>query len=474
LNASRFLWNRLLLPLGIICSQYLIACLRGIWYGPFGLNQPFLDGVLGPPDPSIRQYPTSPIYISNRTADIIGLVMGMGLGFRNWYELLGMILRGMWYGAYPESLNSKDGMYNQLPGTIYVTFLGRSIGAIFGLGIGIRGIVNTIGLIFQGIIIGSNPGFFHLKDGPLPNLQKGWVGKAGFYFGFFGLGIGLYPIANIIFLIIKGIWFGVYPEMFDGEIRLCCRLNDDNDGNETTTPEYHGIQNPNLKRPWTTIYGRCIGCIAGCCIGIFGICNIIGLIPFAIWYGTLGSYAIPFSVLGPPNHPTNTIIGRYILGTLFGFIIGCRILCDGFFTGVKGFYHFLLLLLKGVWFGSFPHKTHCSDGLFIPPHLPVYRDKLSKVIGPLGGLVTAGIGLRSILNIMTIIPFAFYYGAFGHYFLTFGALGIPRFPPKTKLGQCLGLMCGGIFGLRNYLDVSWGTVFHLYTFVSLIALSIWR
>jgi hypothetical protein len=345
------IWTLFLSPLGIAFIQILTACFKSAYYGPFGTQHFILDGVLGAPDPeSYDRYPFEHSWRpSGGVLKVLGCILGLGLGLRNYVECLLGVVRCSWYGAFPEKLNSPDGFFTMLPGAggvgedgkgqgqveievggdgdeegVYRTSLGRILGFIFGLGVGIRFILNGIFMALKGFCYGPEPDGYHLSDGLLVPSGITHASQLGKNFGYvFGLGVGLYPAVNFLTAIVKGVWYGGFPELFEIEQHFIPIGSDE---------------------AYSTTIGCALGWIFGIGVGLFGIINGVLLIPCAAYYGAMGEKYFTWGVLGPPQFPMRTGVGL-VLGYIFGLYFGFRSLLDIILTFVTHFWSYVVMFL---------------------------------------------------------------------------------------------------------------------------------
>ncbi|KAJ3095430.1 hypothetical protein HDU97_006923 [Phlyctochytrium planicorne] len=348
---------------------------------------------------------------------------------------------------------------------MYQTIFARIVGAVFGYVVGFRFLANSLVLMVKGLFLGFNPKFFHTADGLLPkaitNFPRSITGKA---FGIvFGFGIGLYPLLNLLSVALKGLWFGIYPELFVKDQHLLPIGND---------------------KPYHTIIGRVFGGVAGGFLGLFGVINTMFLIVWGFFYGALGEKHLKNGVLGKPVYPLRTPFGL-AFGCVFGLFFGLRSLLDVILTFVVHFWKYMSILWDaisavlryiyrvilrnlgrifkfialGFWYGAAPAKCHLRDGLF--PEVKLDEEELSKVgfekaCMSIGSVFALGIGLRAIINFLSMLPRAAWHGPFpptwivddGFPFLTF-----PRRPLETIIAKVFGTLLGFGFGIRSYVKI---------------------
>ncbi|KAJ3415873.1 hypothetical protein HDV05_003937 [Chytridiales sp. JEL 0842] len=450
------IWNLVLAPLGIALIQIITAFLKAAWYGPFGPRELISDGLLGSPNPEAydqfpfdKQWKPSHAFIKG-----CGIVLGAGLGLRNYVEFLFLILRSAWYGAIPETMNSPDGFFTVLTQDeetpVYSTSFGRATGAVFGLVVGFRFIVNGLYMAIKGLCYGPEPDKLHLADGLLVPSGITHQSIMGRTFGFiFGIGVGLYPFLNFVTAIIKGIWYGGFPELFEIEQHFIPIGSDE---------------------AYSTMIGRGLGWIFGAGVGLFGIINGVLLIPCAAYYGAMGEKYLTWGILGPPQFPMRTTVG-ITLGCIFGFYFGFRTLIDVIATNaIARFLDFLYRViilnlwcairytLSGLWVGLHPQEWHLTDGLIPPPKPsstpPESEAKIASTCRTLGAILAFGIGYRTIINFFTMLPRCIWFGAAGpDQYLKDGWFPPPKTTLTTPFARTVGFFVGAVIGLRTIFNI---------------------
>ncbi|KAJ3306784.1 hypothetical protein HDU76_004756, partial [Blyttiomyces sp. JEL0837] len=468
-QSLRIIWRAFLSPLGIAFIHIVVAFLKGSWYGPFGATTFIHDGLLGPPNiESLLTYPFEDSWAPPLSFIlIVGIFTGLIFGIRTYVDLILLVLRGMWYGGFPELLNSPDGLFSELPADIpvYRTIWARLVGGVVGFGVGIRFVVNAIVMAIKGICYGPFPQEMHMVDGLLLSPGEIYQSKMGIAFGMiFGLGVGLYPCFNFLSAVLKGVWFGGFPELF--------------------LKEQHFIS-IGSEEAYATVFGRVLGWIFGGGVGVFGIINAVLLVPCAFYYGATSTFYLKGGVLGPPRFPMRTIPGK-IMGCIFGLYFGFRNFLDcilfflthfwGYCVNIARFiarfldliYEYVILnlgriakfMLTGLWMGISPIECHLADGaLPLPKPIPLEpgHETLCKVSRFVGSLLALGVGYRSMINFATSIPKAMWQGVLpSQAFLEdgFPCYSKPtNYPLKTVTARVLGFFFGVIVGFRTLCNL---------------------
>jgi hypothetical protein len=86
------------------------------------------------------------------------------------------------------------------------------------------------------------------------------------------------------------------------------------------------------KEVYYTNLGRFLGYLFGVVLGLYGLFNSILLLPFAVYYGSLGKRFIRTGFTGKPKFPLITKFGKF-LGAIFGFYFGLKTLIDLIYIG---------------------------------------------------------------------------------------------------------------------------------------------
>ncbi|KAI8847187.1 hypothetical protein BC829DRAFT_250144 [Chytridium lagenaria] len=462
------LWNTFLAPLGMALIHLFIGIMKGVWHGPFFRH-------LRPHTRWRSRRPrgkkiTTLTHFQNpgnlrSFCPRRGYSFRAGVGFRMYTQMLLFVMRASWFGAIPEYLNTQDGLWSKLPDPVYKTVMARIVGAVIGMVVGFRFFANALVLMAKGFFFGFDPIMMHCADGMLFKLNggfpKSFIGKA---FGLlFGFGIGFYPFINFLTVALRGLWFGIYPEIFVKDQHLLPI---------------------GAQAAYSTVAGRIVGGVAGGFLGLFGLVNTIFLILWGFFYGAVGDYHLKGGVLGKPVYPLKSVVGR-AFGCIFGLYFGFRTFLDVSLTFILHFWKYMSMLWEaiskvlgfiyrvilrnlgrifkfigyGIWYGYAPMKCHLQDGLL--PSLSekdcdIAQSNVDKTCMSIGAFLGMGVGLRAKCNFITMIPRASWHGPLSPDLIIddgFPCLTFPKKPLKTVVGKVFGVVFGLGLGFRSYTKV---------------------
>ena len=474
----------------------------GIWYGSSPVFFHCADGLFSEPSPDL--FSTKGRLILARFGSMFGLIVG----YRSISNFLSMIPRAAWYGPFFHPKIFSGSIITRPESKVCVSSTGRVFGGVFGLGMGWRAYTDILVFVVSlvavsvfsfgtatidqaglaaksfahGLIYGIWNGSIVIDEGfinPLPveseSAQKHlqWAVSSGSLFGFV---IGLRNLWNCLLILLYASWLGFNPKSLHNA-----------DGFFPAPKEYKSIATKWFSVPLS--FG----------IGWRNVLNVLTTIPFCIWYGAFphelhcddGYLPNPGVSYEPPSYSVATLkdretsltspthlnrpdeaassisispvnaeshsppvlspslpvyksnMTRLLGGSIFGLIFGLRVIINT-----------VTIIPKGLWFGALPVVLHAHEGKLKPPNPECWRSGPAQFI--MGSIFGAIIGFRCMCNILTMVPYAIWYGSVGDWFLGKvrygGYLGPPSAPLVTPFGRLIGGIFGLVIGLRNIVD----------------------
>ncbi|KNE66076.1 hypothetical protein, variant [Allomyces macrogynus ATCC 38327] len=352
---------------------------------------------------------------------------------------------GAWYGAAPSLFYCRDGLFG--PPSIFIVtssnveFI-RWAGSMFGLFVGWRNVLNTVSITLPAFWSGCLPGNVLLPDGILKSMSDDIL--------------ALHTIVPEAESIPPSPVPPAAPEpkpsppssSSAAAVLTAVPLVDPPPPPPPPPPAAaHGDAPVPLKprspgTEMTTPLGRAFGLVFGLGIGFKRVLDALSIMATGFWVG-----AAP-NLLDNPDSPLHAHLGivyeyQHWTGHLLGGIGGL-----GF--GLRFWVLFIAAAAKGMWYGVNPRAAHSVDRLLSVPSATIWSNTNAAVVF---GAFGAGVGLRAVVNAVTVIPFAAWYGAVGLWYLDDGILGKPSKPMTTWLGRVFGVVFGLVVGLRTFVDV---------------------
>ncbi|KNE57341.1 hypothetical protein, variant [Allomyces macrogynus ATCC 38327] len=464
-------WTSIVYPTGVIGAQLVFLLIKSIWYGPFATRQILHDGLLGAPRTSVvLRYPFQVWIPTTAIATVFGTVFGLGLGMRNYFDLLFTLIRSAWWGIDPRRFYLPDGLLvaPTPPDPLYKSEIGRIFAVVTGV-VGFRALLQAVTLIIPGIWYGVLPRELSIKDAPwLCAKPKDWSSLGSQLFGLLGLGLGLRFFVSVLVWIASCLWYGPnyrQLELLEWPMRhfvkflealLCCCLCL---GQCLLSPIINqDLSNRDAEPTWAV--SRAIG-VLGCGVGLRQWVQYITYVPVAAWYGGLANVTVAgYKLVRNPDRPTvPKSWGARALGIVFGLVLGLR-------NWIRLIAHLAVVVcvhgwavLRGAWFGV-GLAVHCSDGWIAAPKPERYpttgSDSVSSRLAFYFGAMTLGglgLGVYNWANMVTVLLLATFYGALDLN-IAFGKLKFKssRRTMKTIPGRTLGVVFGLVVGWRNIVQ----------------------
>ncbi|KAJ3371157.1 hypothetical protein GGF31_003580 [Allomyces arbusculus] len=464
-------WTSIVYPTGVIGAQLVFLFIKSVWYGPFATRQILHDGLLGAPRESVvLRYPFQVWIPTTAMVTVFGITFGLGLGLRNYLDLLFTLIRSAWWGVDPRRFYVPDGLLGAPtpPDPLYKTEIGRIFAVVTGV-VGLRALLQAVTLIIPGIWYGVLPRELSIKDAPwLCAKPKDWSSIGSQLFGLLGLGLGLRFFVAVLVWIAACLWFGPnyhQLELLEWPLRdfvkflealLCCCfcldiclfspiINQD-------------LSNRDGEPTWAV--SRAIGVLGGG-VGLRQWVQYVTYVPFAAWYGGISNVTVAGYKL--VRNPDRTAVpkswGARALGLVFGLALGLR-------NWIRLIAHLAVVMcvhgwavLRGAWFGV-GLAVHCADGWIAAPKPERYPKAesdsvLSRLAFYFGALTFGGLGLGvyNWANMVTVLLLAAFYGALDLN-IAFGKLKFKssRRTMKTIPGRALGVVFGLVIGWRNVVQ----------------------
>jgi hypothetical protein len=394
----------------------------------------------------------------------LGVVLGLGIGLRNYVEILFAGARSTWFGYNPAFWHNPDGLLSKPPADFKYRDPHCILFAVFpGCILGWRNMINLFSLLPCFFWYGAFPSFFVLSDAPgeLCECSFEWKSTWSRVLALiFGAVIGVRFLLSIVCLCLSSVWLGPYPVIF--QLR-----------------ELQHIIPPKKVTPWKSQFTTILGIVLGLGVGARVLVQMFLYIPVACWYGGIGelqgAYRVKFKAINVENaalYPKSQI-GR-AMGFLFGFVLGGRNYLIVILSTIYVIISSLRWIMVGFFAGSHPN-VHCRDGILLPLDNEWYplnhkesEKRLEMKIGfSLGALLSLGMGMYNWVNLLTVCIVASIYGP-----------STINFPPPcdksdapacemtTIPGKILGVILGVGLGFNNWIKLFSVICFHL-------ALAIW-
>ncbi|KAI3658538.1 hypothetical protein MP638_004849 [Amoeboaphelidium occidentale] len=498
----------------------------GAWFGVAPINLHNLDGYLMLPSEQV--YSTAE---SKWICPIGALLFGLIIGWRTILNFVSMIPLAAWRGPFVKPYMFQGSTITRADSPVCITTAGRFFGAVFGLGMGFRfycdllllimstALASSLGLmknswsffvtsvksIAFGIWFGSSKNVLidegYIKTVVVDEAEK-FNTKARWIGAILGLIVGWRNIGNLVAITIKASYYGFDP------VALHC--NDGRFPQLTETP----YKNKEITR-WFSFLGFYIGWR--------NIFNFITIIPMCFWYGAFpreshcadgflpqpgisyeppsyeeavisdpslrnaeanneitstkqeeGNWAEPVreTKIDIPNINQDTgvdVLSEHIPAVYKNNavrILGGSIFGLGF--GMRSLVNQITIIPKAMWLGLLPNVFHAGDGHLRRPDPECWKSPLAQIcMGSTFGLL---FGFRSLVNLASIVPAAFWYGCVGYLDIPdafeISIFGKPKYPPTGYVGRFFGILCGGIIGFRNFLQLLFMLLYFLAVWIA--------
>jgi hypothetical protein len=258
------------------------------------------------------------------------------------------------------------------------------------------------------------------------------------------IGIGFRNILNFVSMILPGFWYGSLPEKYTFPDGLYQSTSSHSPSDQAT--EY----TPNKNAEMCTWIGKGFGAFGGF-LGLKRLLDILYLVAYGIWFGAAPSF---FNLVDSPI--------RAELGEPISYIHWTGNLLGGLGGAIFGI-QFLVLciptLIKGFWYGSAPEYFHLEEGFLSKPCNSNSRSSPNSVwinpwVGYIFGFCGCVVGLRAVINILTMIPRVAWWGFF-QFDLKDGICGPAEQCIRSKTARILGFIFGVIVGLRTWIDIAY-------------------